>query len=158
MGFVPTTTSFILAVASMSTLSKVNWEKKMEVFRRSRWSENDFSSTFKVQPMLMTCSEQKIRDVIDFLMNTAGLKPSDVARCPNLFLTSVERRMIPRCAVMQVLMSKNLVRKDLDLIWRLNSKKQDFERSFVAPFVEDAPDVIKAYQGKKEFQGFSHCL
>lgn len=38
MGFVPTTTSFILAVASMSTLSKVNWEKKMEVFRRSGWS------------------------------------------------------------------------------------------------------------------------
>ncbi|KAG2714815.1 hypothetical protein I3760_03G045900 [Carya illinoinensis] len=131
MGFVPTTTSFILAVASMSTLSKVNWEKKME---------------------------SKIRDVMDFLMNTAGLKPSDVAGCPNLFLTSVERRMIPRCVVMQVLMSKNLVRKDLDLIWRLNSKKYDFEKSFVAPFVEDAPDVIKACQGKTEFQGFSHCL
>lgn len=106
----------------------------------------------------MNCSEQKIRDVMDFLTNMVDLKPSDVARCPNLFLTSVERRMIPRCAVLQVLMSKNLVMKDLNLIWLLNSRKQDFEKRFVAPFVEDAPDVIKAYQGKIEFRGFSHCL
>ncbi|GLT54713.1 hypothetical protein SLA2020_278910 [Shorea laevis] len=158
MGFEPMRQSFILAVRCMSIISKVRWEKKKEVLTSFGWSEDEFLSAFRVQPMLMICSEKKIRYVMDFLMNKAGLKPSDIARCPNLFLVSVERRMIPRCAVLQVLMSKAMVTKKLDLVWLLNSNKQYFEKKFVTPFMEDAPEVIKAYQGKMVFQGFSNGL
>lgn len=158
MGFEPMRQSFILAVRCMSIISKVRWEKKKEVLTSFGWSEDEFLSAFRVQPMLMICSEKKIRDVMDFLMNKTGLKPSDIARCPNLFLVSVERRMIPRCAVLQVLMSKAMVTKKLDLVWLLNSSKQDFEKKFVTQFMEDAPEVIKAYQGKMVFQGFSNGL
>ncbi|GLT54712.1 hypothetical protein SLA2020_278900 [Shorea laevis] len=158
MGFVPMRPSFILAVRCMSAISKVGWEKKKEVLKSFGWSEDVFLSAFRVQPMLMICSEKKIRDVMDFLMNKAGLMPSDIARCPNLFLASVERRLIPRCAVLQVLMSKAMVTKKLDLVWLLNSSKQYFEKKFVTQFMEDAPEVIKAYQGKMVFQGFSNGL
>jgi mTERF domain-containing protein len=155
MGFEPTSVSFILAVRCRSTISKVKWEKKKGVLMSFGWSESEFLSAFRVQPMLMLCSEKKIRDVMDFLMNKVGLKPSDIARGPNLFLVSVERRMIPRCAVLQVLMSKAMV-KEINLISALNSNKQYFEKKFVTPYLEDAPEVIKAFQGKMVFQGFSN--
>ncbi|KAM3713345.1 hypothetical protein ACB094_01G247800 [Castanea mollissima] len=155
MSFDPMRRSFILAVRSMSLISKVNWERKKEVLRSFGWSENDFLTAFRVQPMLMICSEKKIRDVLDFLTTKGGLMSLDVARCPNLFLVSVEKRMIPRCAVLQVLMSKGLVSKDIDLVWQLNHRKEDFEKKFLTPFMEEVPAVIEAYQGKIGFQGFS---
>ncbi|KAL0014526.1 hypothetical protein SO802_001595 [Lithocarpus litseifolius] len=130
MGFDPMRHSFILGVRSMSLISKVNREKKKEVLRSFGWSENDFLTAFRVQPMLMICSEKKIRDVLDFLTTKGGLMSLDVARCPNLFLISVEKRMIPRCAVLQVLMSKGLVSKDIDLVWQLNHSKEALRRSF----------------------------
>lgn len=156
MGFDPTRRSFILAVRSMSLISKVNWEKKKEVLRSFGWSENDFLTAFRVQPMLMICSQKKIRYVLDFLTTRGGLMSLDVARCPNLFLLSVEKRMIPRCAVLQVLMSKGLVSKDIDLVWQLNHRKEDFEKKFLTPFMEEVSAVIEAYQGKIGFQGFSN--
>ncbi|XP_050270838.1 uncharacterized protein LOC126714648 [Quercus robur] len=155
MGFDPMRRSFILGVRSMSLISKVNWEKKKEVLRSFGWSENDFLTAFRVQPMLMICSEKKIRNVLDFLTTKGGLMSLDVARCPNLFLISMEKRMIPRCAVLQVLMSKGLVSKDIDLVWQLNHRKEDFEKKFLTPFMEEVPAVIEAYQGKMGFQGFS---
>ncbi|XP_030953622.1 uncharacterized protein LOC115976468 isoform X1 [Quercus lobata] len=155
MGFDPMRRSFILGVRSMSLISKVNWEKKKEVLRSFGWSENDFLTAFRVQPMLMICSEKKIRNVLDFLTTKGGLMSLEVARCPNLFLISMEKRMIPRCAVLQVLMSKGLVSKDIDLVWQLNHRKEDFEKKFLTPFMEEVPAVIEAYQGKMGFQGFS---
>ena len=155
MGFDPMRSSFVLAVRSMSVISKVTWEKKKEVLRSFGWSENDFLTAFRVQPMLMICSEKKIRNVLDFLTTKGGLMSLDVARCPNLFLISIEKRMIPRCAVLQVLMSKGLVSKDIDLVWQLNNRKEDFEKRFLTPFMEEVPAVIEAYQGKIGFQGFS---
>ncbi|KAK7852763.1 hypothetical protein CFP56_037982 [Quercus suber] len=151
MGFDPTRGSFILAVRSMSLISKVNWEKKKEVLRSFGWSENDFLTAFRVQPMLMICSQKKVRYVLDFLTTKGGLISLDVARCPNLFLLSVEKRMIPRCAVLQVLMSKGLVSKDIDLVWQLNHRKEDFEKKFLTPFMEEVPAVIEAYQENKYF-------
>ncbi|GMY13135.1 transcription termination factor MTERF6, chloroplastic/mitochondrial-like [Fagus crenata] len=155
MGFEPMRRSFILAVRSMSIISKVNWEKKKEVLRSFGWSETDFILAFRVQPMIMICSVKKIGDVLEFLTTKAGLRPSDVARCPNLFLTSLEKRMIPRCAVLQVLMSQGLVSKNINLVWQLNHSKQIFDKKFLTPFMEEAPAVIEAYQGKIGFQGFS---
>uniref|UniRef100_A0A5B7CDJ9 Mitochondrial transcription termination factor family protein n=1 Tax=Davidia involucrata TaxID=16924 RepID=A0A5B7CDJ9_DAVIN len=155
MGFDPTSRSYILAVRSMSVNSKLNWEKKKEVLMSFGWSESEFNLAFKVQPMCMICSEKKIREVMDFFVNKVGLKASDIAKCPNLLLTSLERRIIPRCSVLLVLMSKGLIEKKLDVIWLLNRTKKNFETKFVTRYKEVAPDVIKAYQGEIGFQGFT---
>ncbi|KAK9272465.1 hypothetical protein L1049_002838 [Liquidambar formosana] len=155
MGFEPMSRSFILAIRSMSMISKTKWEKKKKLFLDCGWSEDEFFLAFKVQPLCMLCSEKKIRELMEFFVNKVGLKPSDAAKCPNLFLTSLERRLIPRCSVLQVLISKGLIKKDVNIVWVLNSTKEKFENKFVKPYKEDAPEVIKAYQSKIGFQGFN---
>ncbi|KAH7518832.1 hypothetical protein FEM48_Zijuj09G0213200 [Ziziphus jujuba var. spinosa] len=97
MGFRPTSQSFILAVRSMIMRSRENWEKNIETLKSFGWFRDEVFAEFRVQPMVMVCSEKKIEEVLDFLVNKAGLKPSDVARCPNLFLTSLERRIRRVC-------------------------------------------------------------
>ncbi|KAA8530118.1 hypothetical protein F0562_004827 [Nyssa sinensis] len=152
MGFNPRSRSFILAVRSMSVNSKLKWERKKEALMSFGWSESEFNSAFKVQPMCMICSEIKIRELMDFFVNRAGFKASDIAKCPNLFLTSLEKRIIPRCSVLQVLMSKGLIKENVDVIWALNTTKKRFEARFITKFEEVTPDVIKAYQGKFLFR------
>lgn len=123
------------------------------------WSEHDFRSAFVKQPMFMWCSEKKITAFMDFFVNKLGLKPSDVAKCPNLFLTSFVKRIIPRCSVVQVLISKGLkVKKNFDVVWILNLDKKTFETKFLIPFKDDAPEVIKAYQEGMGLQGFNDGL
>lgn len=148
MGFRPTSQSFILAVRSMIMRSREKWEKKTEILKSFGWSQDEVFAAFRVQPMLMVCSEKKIEEMLDFLVNKAGLNPSDVARCPNLFLTSLERRIIPRCTLLQILTEKGMFKKDSGIIWALNSSKESFEKKFVTQYEDHVPEVIKAYQSK----------
>lgn len=154
MGFEPKTKKFVLAVRSMATVSKATWERKKELLMSFGWSENVFSTAFKVQPMLMLCSESKIKELMDFSMK-AGLQPSDISKCPNLFLASLERRIMPRYFVLKTLISEGLIRKDVDLVWPLNASKTSFEKKFIAEFEKDVPQLIKAYRGECKFEGFS---
>ncbi|KAK9194280.1 hypothetical protein WN944_004984 [Citrus x changshan-huyou] len=56
----------------------------------------------------------------NFFADKAGLKPSDTVRCSILLLASWDKRIYPRWSVLQVLMSKDLLDKDVDVIWALN--------------------------------------
>lgn len=50
IGIEPTNFMFILAVRSMSVLSKATWEKKKDVLMSFSWSEDKFYLAFKRQP------------------------------------------------------------------------------------------------------------
>ncbi|KAJ0053062.1 hypothetical protein Pint_02953 [Pistacia integerrima] len=116
MGFEPTRMSFILGVRSMSILGKAKWESKKQTLMSYGWSESDFLLAFKRQPILMLCSVKKIRILMDFFVKNMGLKSSDIVRCPNLLMFSLERRIIPRVSVLKVVMSKKLSKKDIDVV------------------------------------------
>ncbi|XP_043723623.1 uncharacterized protein LOC122670721 isoform X2 [Telopea speciosissima] len=154
MGFDPNRCSFIIAIYSISVVSKQKWESKREAFRSFGWSGDEFLLAFKIQPMIMFTSEKKLRKLMNFFVNVLHLKPSDVAKYPNLFLISLERRIIPRCSVLQVLMSKGLIEKDVNVVSMLNDNKKRFEKRFVTRYEGEVPEVIKAYKGEMGFLGF----
>lgn len=155
MGFEPSNVSFIMAVRSMTSLGKGKWEKKKDLLMNLGWSKEEFDLAFRKQTMIMICSEEKIRAMMDCLVNKLDLKPSDVAKCPNLFLCSLERRIMPRYSLIVGLKSRGLKLNKLPLIWILNMDKRNFECMFVAPFMEEAPDLILVYHCKvMEKQGF----
>ncbi|KAJ0053056.1 hypothetical protein Pint_02955 [Pistacia integerrima] len=119
MGFEPTRRSFIMGVRAMSTCGKAKWESKKEILMSYGWSESDFLLAFKRQTMIMLCSVKKIRILMDFFVKNMGLKSSDIVRCPNLLMFSLERRIIPRVSALKVVMSKKLSKKDIDVVWHI---------------------------------------
>jgi len=68
---------------------------------------------------------------------------------------SLEKRIVPRCSVLQVLMSKGVIKGDFSLVYVLKMVQQKFEKNYVSKYVNVIPEVIEAYQGKIQFQGFS---
>lgn len=145
MGFEPSSKSFILAVRSMAMLSKATWQSKKEILISFGWSEDEFRLAFKRQPMFMMASAKKIRKLMDFFVNKMGMEPSDTARYPNLLIGSLEKTVLPRWSVLQVLMSKNLLKKDVNVPLALYASKEVFERRFVTPYMYE-PELMTAYQ------------
>ncbi|KAJ0053058.1 hypothetical protein Pint_02957 [Pistacia integerrima] len=144
MGFEPTRRSFIMGVRAMSTCGKAKWESKKEILMSYGWSESDFLLAFKRQTMIMVCSVMKIRILMDFFVEKMGLKSSDIVRCPNLLLLSLERRIIPRVSALKVVMSKNLPKNDIDVVCYLNMSKKVFEKKILTCYMD--PEVMEAYK------------
>ncbi|RWR81361.1 Mitochodrial transcription termination factor-related [Cinnamomum micranthum f. kanehirae] len=152
-GFDPLSSAFIIAVRVKTGMSRSTWERKLEVYRRVGWSEDEILTAFKKQPMCMMISEKKIKRTLEFVAKELGTKTSDICQCPNVLLLSFERRIVPRCAVMQVLISRNLFRKDFSLNSVMLCNELDFLRKFVTKYQEEAPEALMAYQGRRALLG-----
>ncbi|KAL6129440.1 hypothetical protein ACLB2K_072790 [Fragaria x ananassa] len=111
------------------------------------WSEDDFISAFRKRPKSMLVSEKKIMQVMEFLVNKMGWPSVVVAKYPILFCYSLEKRIIPRFSVFEVLLLKGLVQKDLSLLHVLHIGEEQFLKRFVTKFVNQIPQLLSVYQG-----------
>ncbi|RWR79673.1 Mitochodrial transcription termination factor-related [Cinnamomum micranthum f. kanehirae] len=150
IGFNPVTLNFILAVRVVAGLSKLNWERKIELYKSLGWSGDEVLSAFRKQPLCMITSEKKIKRVVSFFVDELGWKPSAVSKYPNILLLSIDKRIVPRCSVVCLLMSEGLVKKDLRIYSVLQLNENSFYEKFVSEFQEGVPKVLKAYEGKME--------
>ncbi|GLU11433.1 hypothetical protein SLE2022_281800 [Rubroshorea leprosula] len=151
MGFDPAKKTFILAIRSKAFVSREIWEKRKELLMSYGWSEKQFQLAVVMRPDFMLTSEKKMRKMMDFLLNTASLKPVDVAICPNLFLCSLESKFIPRWSLLKVLMSKGLV-KHVNLVCAFIVSNKYFEKKYVTEYEEDFPEITKAYREQTGFK------
>ncbi|XP_077247623.1 transcription termination factor MTERF8, chloroplastic-like [Tasmannia lanceolata] len=146
MGFDPLKSTFIKAVFIMSAMTKLNWEAKLEVYRSEGWSENEILYAFKMQPICMGISEKKIRKVSGYFVNKMGWKPSVISKNPNILGLSFEKRIHPRCSVLQILIAEGLIDKDSNLAWALLLTEKDFREKFVIKNQEKVPKIQRVYQ------------
>ncbi|XVF82942.1 hypothetical protein PTKIN_Ptkin16aG0092200 [Pterospermum kingtungense] len=150
LGFNPSKQLFLIALQSLTEISRSTWERKSNIFKQCGWTDKDIVSAFEKNPRCMTFSEQKIIATMNFLVNTMDFKPSFIANCPYLLSYSLERRIIPRCSVLQALVSHGLI-KEFNVFSVLACTETKFLQRFVTPY-EDL-NLLKLYNGK---QGLSH--
>ncbi|GFZ21828.1 hypothetical protein Acr_29g0009900 [Actinidia rufa] len=149
MGFNPLRINFVTAVHALRAMAKSTWEKKVDVYRKWGWTEDEILVAFKKHPWCMTASEDKINGVMDFLVNKMGLESSLVARRPKLISLSLEKRTVPRCAVYQVLLSKGLINSNaISLMTLLMTSEKLFLEKLVNRHKEEAPELMQLYKGK----------
>ncbi|KAJ0975157.1 hypothetical protein J5N97_017122 [Dioscorea zingiberensis] len=99
---------FVWALNTLRIITKDKLDGKLGVMKSLGWSEADFLSAFQKSPIFLTVSETMLKKKVDFLVNEAGCKPSELAQNPILLMFSLDKRLIPRYHVMQVLKSKSL--------------------------------------------------
>ncbi|KAK4586805.1 hypothetical protein RGQ29_023821 [Quercus rubra] len=111
MGFNPLRLKFALAVFTLRAISKSTLERKVNVYKKWGWSEDEIYLTFRRHQWCMMASEDKIMRVMDFYVNNMGMESSLLIKNPELVNFNLEKRLIPRGLVFQVLLSKGLVKK-----------------------------------------------
>ncbi|XP_050240118.1 uncharacterized protein LOC126689108 [Quercus robur] len=147
MGFNPLTMKFTTAVHAVRSMSKSTWERKLNVYKKWGWTEDEVSMAFRIQPLCMTVSEEKIMRVMDFLVNNMGMESSLIKKHSVLFSLSLEKRLIPRGLVLQVLLSKGLVKKNFQMHAYFECPEKTFLQKFVMIHEDEASELLKLYKG-----------
>lgn len=148
MGLDPKKLVFVHAVKVFCKKSQQFRDQKMEVYRRFGLSDEEIWALFRSRPSCMDHSEEKIVGMMDFFVNKMKLPPTVVVQCPAALTLDLEKRVIPRCRVIQLLIDKNLVRKGLSIGSFLLQAEDKFLNKFVTNYETELPGLMKIYQGR----------
>ncbi|GAB2289515.1 hypothetical protein Dimus_023825 [Dionaea muscipula] len=140
---------FLYGFKVMASLSKRHLELKFELFKRYGWSESDVLAMAKRMPQCLLISEAKLKTRVDFFINKLGYKIANLAARPSLLKYSMEERILPRYAVMQVLQESNLLRRNPSIYTYIKLSESQFLDAYVLPFKDELPELYEAYTGKK---------
>ncbi|XP_059435174.1 transcription termination factor MTERF15, mitochondrial-like isoform X2 [Corylus avellana] len=148
MGFDPSKTVFVLAIQVLLKMKKPKLESRFELYKRWGWSKHMALAAFKSFPNCMQSSEEKITKTMEFLVNKIGWPSANIATYPYVINLSLEKRIIPRCSVVQILLAKGLIKNNLALGTFLLPTERKFLERFVIRFQDDVPELLNVYQGK----------
>lgn len=148
MGFDPLRTNFLLALQVVRGMNESTWRRKVDAFGKWGWSEEDVVLAFKRNPGCMTMSESKIAAVMDVFVNEMGLDPLYMARRPTMMMLSLQKRIVPRCWVFRVLLSKGLIRTTRSLNGFLGVPEKLFLEKIVTANLGRAPELLDLYNEK----------
>ncbi|KAL5551006.1 hypothetical protein UlMin_001182 [Ulmus minor] len=148
MGFNPSLMTFSNALQVISLLSKSRWEEKWKLYKKCGWTEDEILLAFRKSPLIMVLKEKNVVTKMSFFVNKMGLQPSDVARTPEVLKYSLGNRIIPRCSVIQVLLSKGLIKKKVPLSTILYSTDKYILETFVLKYQQEIPQLSSILEGK----------
>ncbi|CAM8932564.1 unnamed protein product [Rhodiola kirilowii] len=158
MGFDMGKFNFGDALRSFMAITEDNWKKKAEIYRKWGWSESEFLTAFKKQPRIMLVSEKKIEGIMNCLVYEMGVEPSDIARLPYVLLYSLENRIVPRCSVIQLRVSKGLIEiKDCNVLVALMISEEQFLELYVKKHKEILTELMEIYSTKAAGQVTSNA-
>ncbi|OWM87216.1 transcription termination factor MTERF8, chloroplastic [Punica granatum] len=151
MGFDLKKTVFVLAVHVISGKgNRAIMERCKEVYARWGWSEDDIKVAFRKHPNCMILSEKKIDRTMEYLVNEMKLPARRISQCPAILFFSLEKRIIPRCEVIKVLLKKGLLKRDFSLSTFLLPPEERFLDRFVEGYQEEAPELMSVLRRKRD--------
>lgn len=147
MGFNPSTFNFVLATASLRSISRSTWEKKVELYKNFGFSDEDVLKAFRTFPLCMAASEAKIVAMLDFLVHKMGFEPSLVASRAVVIGMSFEKRVLPRGLFALDLMARGLI-KEFNLFYLFYTAEEKFLQKFVY-CCNESDLLLKLFEQKK---------
>ncbi|GAV60854.1 mTERF domain-containing protein [Cephalotus follicularis] len=148
MGFDPSKSVFVKAIAVLACTTKSTLESRFEVYGEWGWSRDESLSAFKKVPHCMNTSNEKITRVMNFFVNKMGWPSQILARHPIVISLSFEKRIFPRCNVAQVLLLKGLIQRDYSICTLLIPAEKTFLKNYVTKYQESVPQLLDLYKGK----------
>ncbi|KAL6210471.1 hypothetical protein ACLB2K_015703 [Fragaria x ananassa] len=136
-GFDPWKSNFVQAMKALNY--KKTWRQCEEAYRSWNWSENHILSAFRSCPLCMTKSHKKIMETMDVLVNKMGWHSHKIAKFSNVFCYSLEKRIIPRCSVVRVLLLRGLIEEEkLSLATVFTTSDEYFLNNFVNRYLNQS--------------------
>lgn len=145
---------FPYGIRALCCISREKWLHRVALYRSFGVSEGELQRAFKKQPNIVNFSDEIIKKKIRFFLDVLKLELSEVMEQPAIIGYSLERNIIPRCAVLSLLMREGKIGPNVKLISALLGSANMFSTRYVLRYANELPDVVKAYEGKITFDGF----
>ncbi|KAK1696604.1 hypothetical protein QYE76_013427 [Lolium multiflorum] len=145
---------FLYCFRAMCSLKRGTWRRKLELFQSFGVSEGEVLQAFKTQPTIVLSADESIKRKVRFLLDELKLGMTDIMLHPVILGYSLDKCILPRCAVLTVLMREGKIQRDIKLLQALLGSSRIFSTRYVLRHANDVPDVVKAYEGKIKFEKF----
>uniref|UniRef100_A0A0D9WNH1 Uncharacterized protein n=1 Tax=Leersia perrieri TaxID=77586 RepID=A0A0D9WNH1_9ORYZ len=139
------TRMFVHAVLTFAILSEEKLAKKLGLFKKLGWSQEDLTVAVRSMPPILTIDEDRLKKNMKFLTKDVGLEIPYIARRPTLIMYSVERRLLPRHCLMNILKRNGLLRADYDFFSIAVFSNKKFLDKFVHRYEESIHGLGDAY-------------
>ena len=143
----PSKMKFLLAFQAFRVMTKSTLDKKTSAYLKW-WYVEEMRSAILTSPSCLLLSKGKFTVTMRFFVKKMGKESAWIAGRPALLSLSLEKRIIPRYSVVEVLLSKGLITKDFSLSAVFQSTENMFLQKFVNPYEEEAPELLNLYQKK----------
>ncbi|KQK06341.1 transcription termination factor MTERF8, chloroplastic [Brachypodium distachyon] len=147
---------FLYCFRVMSSVKRETWLRKLALYKSLGLSEGEVIKAFKTQPTILLSADETIKKKVRFFVDELKLEISDIVERAVTLAYSMEKCILPRCAVLSVLMKEGKIQRDINLLPALLGSSRAFSARFVSRYADDVPDVVKAYEGKIKFEGFGY--
>ncbi|XP_022774907.1 uncharacterized protein LOC111316931 [Durio zibethinus] len=145
MGISTDSRMLVHGIHTLSCLSEQTFKKKCELLKTFGFSDNHCLVLFRKNPAFFRVSEEKMKLGIEFFLNVAKFDRNVLAYKPNLLMSSLEDRVIPRYRVFQIINSKKLLKTDRSFYSILEYTENKF-LEFISRFPDDVEELLMAYK------------
>jgi mTERF domain-containing protein, mitochondrial len=151
LGFDRKSCMFIFGFVALGKYSG-NLLKRLEFFRNNYgWSDEEVRTAFKRFPNIVSQTEKTLKSKIDFLLGSVGFTNQNIISDPAILGYSLEKRLVPRHHVLNVLKIK-VLNRGTGTCSVFSLSEQDFLDKFVIPYNKEVPELENIYaascQGK----------
>ncbi|CAL9124067.1 unnamed protein product [Musa acuminata var. zebrina] len=146
---------FPYALLTVMTLSRSRFDATFATLMSFGWSQPDSLVTFRRYPVIWNYSKKNLSDKITFLMKEAGCELTYIIGHPALLTFSLEKRLRPRCEVMNYLDHNKLLDKGHDLLSVMLLTEEKFRNKFLfllrkEKFIAQYDSYVVAVLGKHD--------
>ena len=136
--------SFPYAFGVFAKTYQSKWDRRMENYLSLGWTEEQIRRAFTKHPYCMSVSDDKVRQLMRFLSEKLGWDPEYVSSSPTVLSFSYEKRLLPRYKVLDILVSKGVLKKGIRM-GHLTMSVKKFAERYVNRYQEVIPQVLEAY-------------
>ncbi|RZR98264.1 hypothetical protein BHM03_00027581 [Ensete ventricosum] len=144
---------FITILKYLHRVSKERVTAKVDLLRSFGWSESEFFSAVKQSPRFLCLSLELLRKKMEFLINEVGYLPSFIAGHSYLLKFSLEKRVIPRFCIFEMLNTKGLWTRRDKFAHFVQVSDKKFMKKFVLPYKEKVPELLDVSRVAGEYEG-----
>ncbi|XP_074570970.1 uncharacterized protein LOC141827581 [Curcuma longa] len=124
-------------------VSREKFEAHVKLMNSFGWSNSEFVAAIKKYPTFLWLSTEALQRKMKFFINNVGSTPSDIAKHPVVLQFSLEKRLIPRFHVMEILKSEGLWTSRDKLHTFFSSPGPKFLQKYVHPHKDKLPKLLE---------------
>ncbi|KAG6488183.1 transcription termination factor MTERF8, chloroplastic-like [Zingiber officinale] len=132
---------FLWILDVLHKVSREKFEAHVKIMNSFGWSNLDFVTVVKKHPTFLRLSTKVLQRKMEFLVKDVGMAPLDIAKMAVVLRLSLEKRLIPRFHVMEILKSEGLWTSQMMLSTFFSSPGPKFLQKYVLPYKDKLPKL-----------------
>ncbi|XP_042422792.1 transcription termination factor MTERF4, chloroplastic-like isoform X1 [Zingiber officinale] len=134
---------FLWILDVLHGVSREKFEAQVKLMNSFDFSNSDFVAAIKKYPWFLWLSTETLQRKMEFLVKDVGITPSNIAKQPVFLALSLEKRVIPRFHVLEILKSEGLWTSQDTLRTIFLSPGPKFMQKYVLPYKDKLPKLFE---------------